>query len=250
MSGHSHWAKIKRKKAVVDSRRGKNFATLIRGVEVAARDASTSNPENNIALAAAVERAKAASMPADTITKAAKRGAGELDEGVVYERVLYEGYAPGGAAILVEALTENRNRTGQEIRALFARRGVSLGEPGSVAWMFERKGCFIVANDSSSDDVLTAAADAGASDVSKDGDDWQIVCEMSDFGEVRKSIEASILKLESAELTMLPITTVQIEPEPAQKVIGMLEALDDLDDVQNVYTNFEISERPNTADKS
>ncbi|HVL81133.1 MAG TPA: YebC/PmpR family DNA-binding transcriptional regulator [Actinomycetota bacterium] len=242
MAGHSHWAQIKRKKAVVDAKRGKAFAKLIRGIEVAARDAGTSNPENNMTLAAAVERAKEGSVPADTIERAAKRGAGELDEGVVYERVVYEGYGPGGVALLVETLTENRNRTGSEVRAVFARGGGSLGEPGSVAWMFERKGIVIVASHVGEDDVLMAAADAGADDVTRHPDRWEIVCEMQDFAAVRQAVVDAGLPVESADLTMIPSTTVPLDVEAARKVLRLMDALEDLDDVQNVFPNFDVPE--------
>src|SRR5438067_13361865 len=165
MSGHSKWASIKHKKGIVDARRGKLFAKLIRGIEVASREGKTSNPENDMSLAAAWDRAKSGGVPSDTIERAAKRGAGETGENVHYERVLYEGYAPGGVAILVEALTENRNRTSAELRSVFTRNGGNLGEPGSVAWMFERLGLVVVDGSASEDDVLAAAADAGADDV-------------------------------------------------------------------------------------
>ena len=242
MAGHSHWAQIKRKKAVVDAKRGKAFAKLIRGIEVAARDAGTSNPDNNMTLAAAVERAKAGSVPTDTIERAAKRGAGELDEGVVYERVVYEGYGPSGVALLVETLTENRNRTGSEVRAVFSRGGGSLGEPGSVAWMFERKGIVVVAGHAGEDEVLLAAAEAGAEDVSNQGDRWEIVCDMADFGSVRKALSDAGLPIESADLTMVPTTTVPLDVEGAKKVLKLMDSLEDLDDVQNVYPNFDVPE--------
>ncbi len=242
MAGHSHWAQIKRKKAVVDSRRGKLFAKLIRGVEVAARDAGTSNPDNNMTLAAAIDRAKQYSVPADTLERAAKRGAGELDDGVRYERVVYEGYAPNGVAILVETLTENRNRTGQEIRATFARGGGSLGEPGSVAWMFERKGVIEVPGDASEEDVMLAAADGGAEDATHRDDGWEIVCDMKDFAACRGAIEQAGITVSSAELTMLPTTTIPLDADGVRPVLRLMSALDDLDDVQGVYTNFDAPE--------
>jgi YebC/PmpR family DNA-binding regulatory protein len=242
MAGHSHWAQIKHKKAVVDSRRGKLFAKLIRGVEVAARDAGTSNPDHNMTLAAAVERAKQYSVPTDTIERAAKRGAGELDEGVRYERILYEGYAPGGVAILLEALTENRNRTGQEIRASFSRAGGNLGEPGSVAYLFERKGMILVEGGASEDEVLLAAAEGGAEDATHKGDHWEITCDAKDFAACRKAVEAAGLPVESADLTMLPTISVPLDAEGARKVLKLMDALDELDDVQGVYTNFDVPE--------
>src|SRR5712692_1135979 len=191
MSGHSKWASIKHKKAVTDQRRGKLFAKLIRGVEVAAREGKTSKPENDMTLAAAVERARTSGVPADTVERAAKRGAGELGEDVHYERVLYEGYAPGVVAVLVEALTENRNRTSAELRSIFTRNGGNLGEPNSVAWMFDRCGLIVVKADASEDDVLGAAADAGADDVRRTDDGWEIVSDAKEFALVRDAVAAS-----------------------------------------------------------
>jgi YebC/PmpR family DNA-binding regulatory protein len=240
MSGHSKWASIKHKKAATDARRGKLFAKLIRGVESAAREGGTSNPANDMTLAAAVERAKQYSVPTDTIAKAAKRGAGELDEGIRYERVLYEGYAPGGVAVLVEALTENRNRTSAELRSLFTRGGGNLGEPGSVAWMFERLGLIVVAADTSEDDVLAAAADAGADDVRNTDDGWEIVTAAKEFAPVRKAIADSGLHVERSELTMLPQSTVPLDAATARPVLRLMDAIEELEDVQEVYTNFDV----------
>jgi len=242
MAGHSHWAQIKHKKAVVDARRGKLFAKLIRGVEVAAREAGTSLPENNMTLAAAVDRAKQYSVPADTVERAAKRGAGELDDGVRYERVVYEGYAPNGVAMLVEALTENRNRTGQEVRAVFSRGGGSLGEPGSVAYLFERKGVIVVDGEAAEDDVVLSAAEAGAEDATHVGDGWEVVCDMKDFAAVKAALSEAGLHISSAELTMLPTTTVPLDADGARPVLKLMDGLEDLDDIQSVYTNFDVPE--------
>lgn len=240
MSGHSKWASIKHKKAVVDQRRGKLFAKLIRGVEVAAREGGTSNPESYMTLAAAVDRAKSSGVPADTIERAAKRGAGETGEDVHYVRVLYEGYAPGGVAVIAEALTENRNRTSSEIRSVFSKAGGNLGEPGSVAWMFERRGLIVVAN-ASEDDVLLAAADAGADDVRPQDDGrFEIVCDAKDFARVKKGIEGAGLAIETAELTMLPQSTVALDAAGARPVLRLFDALEELDDVENVFANFDI----------
>ena len=240
MSGHSKWAGIKHKKAVVDARRGKLWAKLTRGVEVAAREGNTSNPNNYMTLAAAWERAKQGRVPLETIERAAKRGAGELGEGLVYERVLYEGYAPGGVAVLVEALTENRNRTGSEVRTAFSRGGGNLGEPGSVAWMFDRRGIILVTN-ASEDDVLLAAADAGAEDIRDQGDgNWEIVTEMQSFAAVRDAVTAAGLNVENAELTILPQTTITLDVDGARPVLKLFDALEDLDDVQEVYMNFDV----------
>lgn len=240
MAGHSKWAQIKHKKAAVDARRGKLFAKLIRGVEVAARDAGTSNPDNDMTLAAAVDRAKQFSVPTDTVERAAKRGAGELDEQVRYERVLYEGYAPGGVAVLIEALTENRNRTGSDVRTAFTRAGGSLGEPGSVAWSFERKGLIAVPGATSEEEVLAAATDLGAEDVRRQDDRWEIVCDAKDFARVRAGVSERGLAVESSELTMLPQSTVPLDAEGARPVLRLLDALEDLEDVQGVYTNFDV----------
>ncbi len=240
MSGHSKWASIKHKKAATDARRGKLFAKLIRGVESAAREGGTSNPANDMTLAAAVERAKQYSVPTDTIEKAAKRGAGELDEGVRYERVLYEGYAPGGVAVLVEALTENRNRTSAELRSVFTRGGGNLGEPGSVAWMFERLGLIVVDGSVSEDDVLAAAAEAGADDIRNTDDGWEIVCPAKEFAHVRNAVADSGLKVERSELTMLPKTTVPLDASGARPVLRLMDAIEELEDVQEVYTNFDV----------
>jgi len=240
MSGHSKWAGIKHKKAVVDARRGKLFAKLIRGIEVAAREGGTSNPENDMSLAAAVDRARSSGVPSDTIERAAKRGAGETGEDVHYVRVLYEGYAPGGVAVIAEALTENRNRTSSDIRSVFGKAGGNLGEPGSVAWMFERRGVILVQN-ATEDDVLVAAADAGADDVRPQEDGgFEIVCEAKDFARVRDAIAGAGFEIENAELTMLPQSTVALDASGARPVLRLLDALEDLDDVQNVYANFDI----------
>jgi YebC/PmpR family DNA-binding regulatory protein len=240
MAGHSKWAGIKHKKAVVDARRGKLFAKLIRGIEVAAREGGSSDPANNMTLAAAVERAKASRVPAETIERAAKRGAGELGDDAKFERVTYEGYAPGGVAVLIEALTDNRNRTAGDIRTALTRAGGNLGGPGSVAWMFDRKGIIIVTN-ASEDDVLTAAAEGGADDVrpSEDGS-VEVVTEVQAFTRARDALAAAGFEIESAELTMLPQRTVQLDANGAKPVLKLFDILDDHDDVQQVYMNFDV----------
>lgn len=240
MAGHSKWAQIKHKKAAVDARRGKLFAKLIRGIEVAAREAKTSNPDNDMTLGAAVDRAKSYRVPAPTIERAAKRGAGELGEDVRYERVVYEGYAAGGVAVLVEALTENRNRTGSDVRAVFTRNEGNLGEPGSVAYLFERKGLITVVGPASEDAVLEAAAEAGADDATLEGEAWQITCDAKELARVRDAMAAAGLEVESADLTMLPTTTIELDAAGARPVLRLMDALEDLDDVQGVYTNFDV----------
>lgn len=240
MAGHSKWAGIKHKKAVVDARRGKLFAKLIRGIEVAAREGGSSNPASNMTLAAAVERAKASRVPSETIERAAKRGAGELGDDVKYERVMYEGYAPGGVAVLVETLTDNRNRTGGDIRTALTRAGGNLGEPGSVAWMFDRRGIIIVVG-ASEDDVLAAAAEGGADDVRPSDDGrTEIVTDVGSFASTRDAVQAAGLQIENAELTMLPQTTVTLDASSARPVLKLFDVLDDHDDVQNVYMNFDV----------
>jgi YebC/PmpR family DNA-binding regulatory protein len=240
MAGHSKWAGIKHKKAVVDARRGKLWAKLIRQIEVAAREGGTSNPENDMTLGAAIDRAKSYRVPAETIERAAKRGAGELGENVHYDRVLYEGYAAGGVAVLVEALTENRNRTGSDIRTTFTRADANLGEPGSVAWMFDRKGLILIGPGATEDDVLGAAADAGADDIRPSDDRWEVVTDAKDLARVRDALTAAGLSIENAELTMLPQSTVPLDAEGARPVLKLMDALEELDDVQGVYTNFDI----------
>ncbi|HYZ92370.1 MAG TPA: YebC/PmpR family DNA-binding transcriptional regulator [Actinomycetota bacterium] len=240
MAGHSKWAQIKHKKAVVDARRGKLFAKLIRGIEIAAREGNTSNPQNDMTLAAAVDRAKSYRVPAETIERAAKRGAGELGEDVRYERVLYEGYAPGGVAVLVETLTENRNRTGSDVRTTFTRAGANLGEPGSVAWMFTRSGLIVLGESAPEDEVLSAAAEAGADDIRQEDDRFQVVTEAKDLMRVRDALAAAGLPIDSAELTMLPQSTVPLDAEGAGPVLRLMDALEELDDVQEVFTNFDV----------
>ena len=240
MSGHSKWSSIKHKKAATDARRGKLFAKLIRGVESAARDGGTSNPANDMTLAAAVERAKQYSVPTDTIERAAKRGAGELDEGVRYERVLYEGYAPGGVAVLVEALTENRNRTSAELRSVFTRNGGNLGEPGSVAWMFSKLGLIVVSAAASEDDVVAAAAEAGAEDIRPSDEGWEVVSAAKEFARVRKAIADAGLQIERSELTMLPQSTVSLDAGKARPVLRLIDAIEELEDVQEVFANFDV----------
>jgi YebC/PmpR family DNA-binding regulatory protein len=240
MAGHSKWAGIKHKKAVVDARRGKLFAKLIRGIEVAAREGGTSNVANNMTLAAAVDRAKQYRVPADTIERAAKRGAGELGDDVNYERVMYEGYAPGGVAVLIETLTENRNRTGGDIRTALTRAGGNLGEPGSVAWMFDRRGVILVSA-GDEDEVLLAAADAGADDVRPDDDgSFEIVTDVRNFAAVRDALTTAGLEIGNAELTMVPQTTITLDATGARPVLKLFDTLEDHDDVQNVYMNFDV----------
>jgi YebC/PmpR family DNA-binding regulatory protein len=241
MSGHSKWATIKHKKGAADKARGKLFAKLIRQVEVAAREGG-GDPDANPTLRTMFQKAREASVPLDTIERAIKRGTGEL-EGVRYEQVSYEGYAPAGVAVIVECLTDNRNRTGADIRSTFSKHGGSMAEPGSVAWQFERKGVIVVPKNGSlaEDDLMLAALDAGAEDITDGGDHWQVTTPPSDLPAVRTALEGSGIAFDSAEVTLLPTTTVPLETEPeAKRVLHLVDLLEEHDDVQNVYANFDI----------
>ena len=241
MSGHSKWATIKHKKGAADAKRGKLFAKLIRQVEVAARTGG-GDPDMNPTLRTMFQKARDASVPLDTIERAVKRGTGEL-EGVTYEEVTYEGYAPNGVAVFVEALTDNRNRTGPEMRSTFSKLGGSIAEPGAVAWQFERKGVIHVDRGVEEDDVMLVALDAGAEDIRDDGDYWTVVCEATSTAAVRHALEEAGIGVESSDLTMLPTSTVQLDSVDAVKpVLRLIDALDDHDDVQDVYANFDIPE--------
>lgn len=239
MSGHSKWATTKHKKAVVDARRGKLFAKLIRMVEVAAREGG-GNVDANPTLADAISRARDASMPSDTIERAIKRGTGEL-EGVQYETLVYEGYAPGGVAVLVEVLTDNRNRAAAEVRKIFTKNGGTLGDPGSVAWMFSKKGVILAAApDVSDEDLLVVATEAGAEDLELQGDLWEIICPPAQLAGLRAALEQAGAKVDSAQVTMLPSATVPLDLQTAKKVLGLMDDLEESDDVQEIYSNFDI----------
>jgi YebC/PmpR family DNA-binding regulatory protein len=241
MSGHSKWSTIKHKKAAQDQRRGKLFSKLIRAIEVAAREGG-GNVEANPTLASAVQKAKDYSVPNDNIDRAIRRGSGDMG-GVRYEEVVYEGYGPGGVAILVATLTDNRNRTGSDVRSTFTKRGGSLGHPGSVSFLFERKGVIRVAREEADEDrLLEIASEAGAEDLVEDGDEWEVRTTATAFPDVRAVVEDAGVPISSAEVTMLPQTTVPVEGSEAKQVLGLIEALDDLDDVQAVYANFDIPE--------
>ncbi|HVM07036.1 MAG TPA: YebC/PmpR family DNA-binding transcriptional regulator [Acidimicrobiales bacterium] len=239
MSGHSKWATIKHKKGAQDKARGKLFAKLIRQVEVAAREGG-GDPESNPTLRTMFQKARQASVPMDTIEKAIKRGTGEL-EGVRYEQITYEGYAPCGVALLIECLSDNRNRTGSDVRSTFTKNGGSMAEPGAVSWQFERKGVIILPKKYSEDEVMEAALEAGAEDIADQGDTWQVTTAPTDLHTVRGALEEAGISFESADLTMLPTSTIELGSEAdARKVLKLLDALEDLDDVQNVYANFDI----------
>jgi YebC/PmpR family DNA-binding regulatory protein len=239
MSGHSKWATIKHQKGAKDKARGKLFAKLIRQIEVAAREGG-SDVDANATLRTMVGKAKAASVPNDTIDRAIKRGTGEL-EGVTYESIMYEGYAPGGVAVLVDVLTDNRNRAGAEVRSVFSRMGGSMAEPGSVSWQFSRTGVVLVPKRFAEDDVMMAALDAGADDIRDEGDTWRITTEPSAAESVREALEAAGIDVTSAESTMLASTSIRLQTaEEAKKVLRVIDALEEHDDVQDVYSNFDI----------
>jgi YebC/PmpR family DNA-binding regulatory protein len=239
MSGHSKWATIKHKKSAVDKARGKLYAKILRQVEVAARQGG-GDVDANPTLRTYYEKARAASIPNDTIHRAIKRGTGEL-EGVTYEEVTYEGYAPGGVAVFVETLTDNRNRTSAEIRSAFTRNGGSVAEPGAVAWQFERKGVVMVARSVDEDELLLTALDAGAEDIVDEGDTWRVTTPPTDLHRVEGALGEAGIAIESADLTMIPTSTVPLaDAESAKRVLRVVDTLDEHDDVQNVYANFDI----------
>jgi YebC/PmpR family DNA-binding regulatory protein len=241
MSGHSKWATIKRKKGKLDAERGKMFTKLIREITVAAREGG-GDMESNVRLRTAVAAAKAANMPADNIKRGILKGTGEL-EGTHYEQQSYEGYGPGGVAILVETLTDNKNRTVAEIRHIFTKHNGSLGEVGCVGWMFDRKGYIVVDRGTiDEDEMMEKALDAGASDFISGDESYEIYTEYSDFDSVRTRLEKTGVKFAQAEMTMKPQTTIKIEGKNAEQMIKLYEDLEDHDDVQKVFANFDIDE--------
>ncbi|MEY3033784.1 MAG: hypothetical protein RLZ86_406 [Actinomycetota bacterium] len=241
MSGHSKWATIKHKKGAADKARGKLFAKIARQLEVASREGG-GDPSSNATLRTVMQKAKAAQMTNDAIDRAIKRGSGQLD-GDSYESIMYEGYAPGGVALMVDTLTDNRNRTGAEIRNIFSKLGGSMAEPGAVGWQFSRRGVLMIGGGRSEDDVMLAALDAGADDVSADGDGWRVTCEPNVVFDVKSALESSGLEVVSADSTMVSSTIVEVsDSETAKKILRIMEALEDNDDVQDVYANFDISD--------
>jgi YebC/PmpR family DNA-binding regulatory protein len=239
MSGHSKWASIKHKKAATDARRGQLFTKLARAISVAAREGG-GDLEANYTLAAAVQKARDYSMPKDSIQRAIDRGTGAGADGDTIERIVYEGYGPAGVAVLVEALTDNRNRTSAEMRHSFDKNGGSLGEPGSVAWVFEKRGVVMVDADRYSEDDLIVAIDAGAEDVAREGDSLKVVSAAEDLAAVREALGAAGVDIESAELTMEPKNVVEVGETDARAVMRLMEELDDHDDVEAVHANFDI----------
>jgi YebC/PmpR family DNA-binding regulatory protein len=239
MSGHSKWAQIKRKKAKTDQQRGKLFSKLVREITSAAR-AGGGDPKLNMRLKAAIEEAKAVNMPADTLKRAIQKGTGELP-GETYEEVMYEGYGPGGVAVMVRVLTDNKNRTAPEIRHAFAKFGGNLAEVGSVGWMFERKGLVHVdAGRVDEDELLALALDAGAVDLRRVEGLFEITTAPQDLESVRRALEARGVPIQSAEVTFVPQSTVRVEGKEAQQVLRLVEGLEELEDVQHVYANFDI----------
>ena len=239
MSGHSKWASIKHKKAATDARRGQLFTKLARAISVAAREGG-GDPASNFTLSAAIQKARDYSMPKDSIQRAIDRGTGAGADGETIERVLYEGYGPSGVAVLVEALTDNRNRTSADLRHTFDKNSGSLGEPGSVAWVFEKRGVVMVDADRYTEDDLIPAIDAGAEDVAREGDSLKVVSAAEDLAAVRRALEAAGVDIESAQLTMEPKNVVEVGETDARAVMRLMEALDDHDDVEAVHANFDI----------
>lgn len=241
MSGHSKWSTIKRKKGVTDSRRGKIFSKLIKEITVSTRTGG-GDPDANPRLRTAIAAAKAENMPKDNIERAIKKGTGEL-EGAAYEEVYYEGYGPGGAAVLVESLTDNKNRTVADIRHVFSKAGGSLGEAGCVAWMFEKKGLFVLEKDSTNEDTLMEVAlDAGAEDIRDEEGTFEVISSTENFERVKNSLDEKALHYVLAEITMVPQNTVTLEAKDAEQMLRLMEGLEDCDDVQKAYSNFDISE--------
>jgi YebC/PmpR family DNA-binding regulatory protein len=239
MAGHSKWAGIKHKKAIVDARRGKLFTKLARAITVAAK-AGGGDPEGNPALGLAIQKAKDASMPKDNIQRAIDKGTGAGADAENYEDVLYEGYGPGGVALLIEALTDNRNRTGSEVRHTLSKHGGNLGEPGSVAYLFDKKGVVVVQRDKHSEDDLMVAIEAGAEDIEVDDDVFEVLSEPSDLNAVREALEQAGIAFEAAEVLWRPKTRVPIDEDTAGKLMRLIDALDDNDDVGEVHANFDV----------
>jgi YebC/PmpR family DNA-binding regulatory protein len=243
MSGHSKWSSIKHKKGAADAKRGKLFSKLSRAIIVAAKEGGP-DPAANLALQNAIEKARSYSMPKDNIERAIARGSGADSEATTFEQIVYEGYGPNGIALLVEALTDNRNRTAADVRHLFAKHDGNLGGAGAVAWLFERQGVIPVPASVDEDELTLAAAEGGADDVTLDGSSYQVTVAPESLSAVRESIETAGLPVDSAELTMVPKTTVEVEEETvARKVLRLVDALEENDDVQDVYANFDIPER-------
>ncbi len=240
MSGHSKWATIKHKKAALDAKRGKMFTRLIKEIQIAAR--AGGDPDGNPRLRTAILAAKAVSMPSDNIKKAIMRGTGELEGGQI-EEVMFEGYGPGGAAVLVNVATDNRNRTVSEIRHVFSKNGGNMGEQGSVAWMFERKSQIVIEKEKATEDqLMTLVLDAGAEDLRDEGDTWAVISDPNSHEQVMEAIQKAGIETVSAEVAMVPKNLMKLEGKNAQAMMKLSDALEEHDDVQNVYSNFDVSE--------
>ncbi len=242
MSGHSKWATTKHKKAVIDSRRGKLFAKLIKNIEVAAR-VGGGDPVGNPTLYDAIQKAKKSSVPNDNIDRAVKRGSGAEAGGADYQTIMYEGYGPNGVALLIECLSDNRNRAASEVRVAVTRNGGTMADPGSVSYLFNRKGVVIVpASAADEDAILDAVLEAGAEEVNNLGDTFEIVSEATDVVAVRTALQSAGIDYDSAEATFVPTMSVDVDADTARKVFNLIEALEDSDEVQNVYANFDVSD--------
>jgi YebC/PmpR family DNA-binding regulatory protein len=244
LSGHSKWSSIKHKKGAADAKRGKLFSKLSRAIIVAAKEGG-GDPANNLALQNAIEKARSYSMPKDNIDRAIAKGSGADADAAAFETIVYEGYGPEGVAVIVEALTDNRNRTAADVRHMFAKHGGNLGATGAVAWQFDRRGVVVVPGDGvDEEELLLVAADGGADDIERDGDVFQVTSAPESLSAVRQAIETAGFSVDSAELMLVPKTTVAVEDEgKARQVMRLIDALEDNDDVQDVYANFDIPER-------
>ena len=242
MSGHSKWATTKHKKAVVDAKRGKLFAKLVKNIEVAARTGG-GDPIGNPTLYDAIQKAKRTSVPNDNIERAVKRGSGVEGGGADYQTIMYEGYGPNGVAVLIECLTDNRNRAASEVRVAMTRNGGSMADPGSVSYLFNRKGVVVVPKGKlSEDDVLAAVLDAGAEEINDLGDEYEVVSDVSDLVAVRTALQAAGMDYESADMSFVPSVHVELDQEGALKMVRIIDALEDSDDVQNIYSNFDVGD--------
>ncbi|HEU4676188.1 MAG TPA: YebC/PmpR family DNA-binding transcriptional regulator [Motilibacteraceae bacterium] len=242
MSGHSKWATTKHKKAVIDAKRGKMFAKLIKNIEVAARTGG-GDPAGNPTLYDAIQKAKKSSVPNDNIDRAVKRGSGAESGGADYQTIMYEGYGPNGVAVLIECLTDNRNRAASDVRVAMTRNGGSMADPGSVSYLFTRKGLIVVPKgELTEDDILLAVLDAGAEEVKDDGEQFEIVCEATDLVKVRQALQDAGYDYDAADATFLPSVSVELDEEGARKIFRLIDALEDSDDVQNVYANYDVSD--------
>jgi YebC/PmpR family DNA-binding regulatory protein len=242
MSGHSKWATTKHKKAVVDAKRGKLFAKLVKNIEVAARTGG-GDPTGNPTLYDAIQKAKRTSVPNDNIERAVKRGSGVEGGGADYQTIMYEGYGPNGVAVLIECLTDNRNRAASEVRVAMTRNGGSMADPGSVSYLFNRKGVVVLPKGKlSEDDVLAAVLDAGAEEINDLGDEYEVVSDVSDLVAVRMALQAAGMDYESADMSFVPSVHVELDQEGALKMVRIIDALEDSDDVQNIYSNFDVGD--------